>query len=390
MPWQEKARVELRTEFVVQASQPGANVSALCRRYHISRKTGYKWLQRHQEGAGLTDQSRRPHHSPGEMADVWVEKILSLRQRHPYWGARKIHAILARQTPTPVPAKSAIHNVLKKQGYVHDEKASNHHWQRFEHDAPNHLWQMDFKGHFAYEKGRCYPLTILDDHSRFSISLRACLNEQGQTVQPILIETFRRYGLPQRMNVDNGNPWGSLYACARYTTLSVWLIRLGILVSYSRPRHPQTNGKDERFHRTLKLEVLQNTYFKDLEHIQQTFDNWRNIYNLERPHEGIHMQVPATRYHPSYRAYPEKLADVEYSDDHRVLRVDSRGRLAMAGRSIFVGMPFAKETVGIRQQASSENIDIYYCHQKLGQIDLADLPKKTLTNLYSGKMMEVS
>lgn len=386
MSWQEKDRVHLRKEFVVLADKAEADMSALCRHYQISRKTGYKWLTRYRAGEALSDRSRRPHHSPSCLPAAVIDRIIGIREQHPYWGARKIRAVLARQALEPLPAKSAIHTLLKKQGYIKPEKVTNTPWQRFEHTAPNHLWQMDFKGHFAYEQGRCHPLTILDDHSRYAIALKACGDERGETVKPLLIETFRRYGLPARNNVDNGNPWGSLFDSARYTRLSVWLIRNGVQVSYSRPGHPQTNGKDERFHRTLKQEVLTARYFSDLAHIQATFDDWRLIYNLQRPHEALGMQVPADRYYPSYRPYAEVLPPVEYAPDYVLRTVDGRGRIHLDNRQIFVGMPFVRELIGIRPAAQEDVLAIYYYHQKLGEIDLQVSAKKTITNLYSGKV----
>lgn len=392
MSWQEKDKVTLRREFLSFAHKPEINFTQLCKQYNISRKTGYKWLKRYQAGgmSELKDKSTRPHSSPIQLPSSVVEQICQIREKYPYWGARKIQAILARTVMEYVPAKSVIHKILQKNGYIAARQRTSSAMQRFEHSAPNHLWQMDFKGHFAYEKGRCHPLTILDDHSRFSLKLKACTNEKGETVKAALIEVFHQYGLPQRINVDNGNPWGSVFACARYTTFSLWLIRLGITVSYSRPGHPQTNGKDERFHRTLKLELLNHTYFKDLKHIQIKFDEWRNHYNCERPHEGIGMAVPVQRYLPSYRLYPAELSEVAYAPDYILRKVDLRGRISFEGRQIFVGIPFAKEILGVRYKINEEVIEIYYCHQKLGELDLQYVPKKTITNLYSGRVAELS
>lgn len=391
MSWQEQDRMKLRKEFVLQVMNKEIPMAEVCRRYHVSRKTGYKWLNRYRAAGdhALLDQSKQPHSSPRKLPDCLVDQIMTVRKKHPRWGARKVQAVLNREGIVTPPAPSTIHKILQKKGCLSANKPSTAHLHRFEHAAPNHLWQMDFKGHFAYEKGRCHPLTILDDHSRFSVRLQACSNETGETVKPLLIDTFRRYGLPERINVDNGNPWGSLFACARYTTLSIWLIRLGITVSYSRPRHPQTNGKEERFHRTLKEELLSAHYFRDLLHIQKCFDEWRDSYNLERPHEAIGMQVPAERYRPSYRAYPEQLPAIGYSDDYLIRRVDNRGRLSMEGRQLFVGVPFAKEQLGIRHSTQANTIQIYYAHQKLGEIDLSLLPKNTSINLYSKRVTDL-
>lgn len=388
MSWQEKDRVKLRKEFVLLATQEGINMAELCRRFSVSRKTGYKWLNRYLENGEtlLCDQSRRPHNMRCELSKVVVAKAIEVRKKHPCWGARKIRMVLKRKGVKHIPAASSIHRVLQREGYIEKEKQSSSHSHRFEHESPNHLWQMDFKGHFEYEKGRCHPLTILDDHSRFSLLLHACSNERARTVKSLLIEVFRRYGLPERFNVDNGQPWGSLFECARYTSLSLWLIRLGIKVSYSRPYHPQTNGKEERFHRTLKEELLANTYFRSLSHIQRSFDQWRDVYNLERPHEGINMKVPAERYSPSYRKYLEVLPDVHYASDYQVRSVDKRGRLSFENRQLFVGVPFSSEQIGIRHTSKKDVYELYYCHQKLSEIDLKKLPRKSIVNIYSGRI----
>lgn len=390
MSWQEKDRVELRKEFILLASKTGSNITQLCQRYGISRKTGYKWLNRFDENdaSSLLDKSTRPFNSPEKTSSKMEAEILKIKKKYPFWGARKIRAVLIRANVEGIPAASTIHSILSQHGLIDHHKNPPSYLNRFEHEAPNHLWQMDFKGNFAYEKGRCFPLTILDDHSRFSICLRACTNEKGETVKPILIETFKRYGLPERINVDNGNPWGSLFECARYTTLSKWLIQIGVKVSFSAPGHPQTNGKEERFHRSLKTELLNSTYFRDLFTIQEGFDKWRDIYNLERPHEGIGMQVPGDRYKPSYRSYSEVPLEINYSEDYLVKKADVRGRISMAGRQIFIGIPFAKDPIGIRTN-KEKILEIYYSHQKLGEVNLEMLPKKTIINLYSGRVTDL-
>lgn len=220
MSWQERDTVSLRKEFILQALQEDSNITNLCRRYGVSRKTGYKWIQRYRSGEDLTDQSRRPKNSKVFTEPKTIEGILKIRSAHPSWGARKIQAVLRREKITPLPAASTIHKLLQQHGCITDRLSSNNHYIRFEHEQPNHLWQMDFKGHFAYEKGRCHPLTILDDHSRFSIALQACSAETGEAIKPLLVNAFRQYGMPDRINVDNGNPWGSVFATARYTTFS--------------------------------------------------------------------------------------------------------------------------------------------------------------------------
>jgi transposase InsO family protein len=224
------------------------------------------------------------------------EAVLAIRDHHSAWGGRKISRILLNQGFSRIPAPSTITEILRRHGRLNSEESAKHKaWERFEHEAPNRLWQMDFKGDFALRGGgRCYPLTILDDHSRFAVCLRGCGDQRGSTVEPVLETAFRRYGLPQAMIMDNGSPWG-LDGHA-YTQLAVWLIRLDISVSHCRPYHPQTLGKEERFHRTLKAEVLKGNVFDDLDHCQRRFDDWRDTYNLVRPHEALGMKTPAQCY----------------------------------------------------------------------------------------------
>ena len=285
MPWSEVSVMDLRLEFVMLAEQPGANVSALCRRFGISRKTGYKWLSRARSGPmDLSDLSRRPRSSPRRTPKGMEASVLAVRSDHPCWGGRKTPA------GRSVPAPAAFHAL----GQAGTPAA----FQRFERSRPNELWQMDFKGHFALAQGRCHPLTVLDDCSRFNLCLAACGNEQGETVQGHLRAAFRRYGLPEWIIVDNGSPWGD-GPNTPYTPLGVWLLRLGIGLSHSRPYHPQTLGKDERFHRTLKAELLGGPPFGDLGHCQRAFDRWRIVYNCERPHQALDLDVPAARFRPS-------------------------------------------------------------------------------------------
>ena len=384
MPWSEKDLMLLRKEFVLQANKKAIPFARLCRMYNISRKTGYKWLARYQqkEVEPFMNKSTKPSSTPTATSEQLVKQIIRVRQAHPKWGGRKIRAYLIQQQVASVPAASTISGILKRRGYV-DLQAQRHpNYQRFEHDSPNHLWQMDFKGHFAYESGRCHPLTMLDDRSRFLLCLQACKNEQKLTVQEQLIRVFQRYGLPERINVDNGAPWGSLFKVCRYTSLSVWLIKHGVQVSYSRPHHPQTNGKIERLHRTLKSELLSATYFRSLEQIQTRFNEWQNCYNVERPHEALNMQVPAHFYQPSYREYQEKVAEYEYSKDYQLYTIDVRGRLAINGYPLFVGVPFAKELLGVRQTNIDGQIEIYFRHQKLGRVNLTKFNKGEHLNLY--------
>jgi transposase InsO family protein len=368
MPWQEASTMSLRREFVMLASAKGANRTLLCRRFGVSRKTGYKWLERSAKGADLGDQSRRPHASPKRTTEAIERAILELRDEHPAWGARKLLWRLEKLGWRGLPAPSTAQAILLRHGRIDPAQSSQHTaWQRFEHEAPNDLWQMDFKGHFTVGSAPCHPLTVLDDHSRYSLCLQACLDQRGTTVQASLTSAFRRYGLPQRMAMDNGPPWGDSPEHP-YTPLVAWLIRLGVNVSHSRPYHPQTLGKEERFHRTLKAEVLRQPFF-DFNTVQPRFDRWRHIYNFERPHQSIGMQPPASRYLPSARCMPYELPPIEYAPADIVRRVQAKGFISYRGRHWSVGKAFAGYPVALRPTSTDGLLEVFFCHQRVGQIN---------------------
>lgn len=375
MPWQEVSTMSQRREFVMFSQADEANISALCRRYGVSRKTGYKWLRRfHAEAeAGLQDRSRRPREAPNKTASAMEQAVIALRQQHPAWGARKLHTRLKTLGQAAVPAPSTIHGILRRHGLIDPEASgASQPWQRFEHAAPNQLWQMDFKGHFPLQTARCHPLTVLDDHSRFSLCLRACADEQGKTVISALSRTFEQYGLPDAMTMDNGAPWGSDREHP-YTAFTLWLMRLNIRVSHSRPFHPQTQGKDERFHRTLKAEVLRGAPFRDLDQAQQRFDQWREVYNFERPHEALGQQVPASRYRPSVRAFLAHLPPIEYGPDDLVRKVQCGGEFSYHGHRFHVAKCFHGYPIALRPTQEDGCFSLYFCATKIGSIDLRNL-----------------
>ena len=291
MPWLEASVMDLREEFVGLAMAPGANVSELCRRFGIERSTGHKWLKRYRsEGAsGIADRSRRPHASPSRTDAAVEAEVLRIRAAsNNAWGGRKIAWTMGQAGCETVPAASTISDILRRHGKL--DRGAQHPGPhvRFERAEPNELWQMDFKGHFAMASGRCHPLTVLDDHSRYGLGIEACGNEQDGTVRARLTTLFRRYGLPFAMLMDNGSPWGDSGG-QPYTVFTTWLMRHGIQVSHGRPYHPQTQGKIERFHRSLKAEVIERNSYADLPACQGAFDRWRQIYNCQRPHEALGM-----------------------------------------------------------------------------------------------------
>ncbi len=372
MPWKEVSIMSSRKEFVHLAKQEGANIRALCRQFGISPKTGYKLLQRFAEQGdeGLLDRSRRPKTSPQRTVAATEEALLAVRDLHPAWGPRKLRAYLSAQDQVGLPCPSTINAILHRHNRLDPAESEKHKaWHRFEHPAPNDLWQMDFKGHVAMREGRCHPLTVLDDHSRYAVCLRACSNEQTATVQQALTGTFRCYGLPWRMTMDNGPPWGDTLG-SPYTPLTVWLIRLGIRISHSRPYHPQTQGKDERFHRTLKAEVLKSNTFCDQNDAQKRFDAWRDVYNLERPHESLALQPPVSRYKPSPRSFPEQLPAIEYPSDDIVRKVQEKGELSYQGREWKVGKAFYGYPVALRPTNQDGLFDVFFCQRRIASINL--------------------
>ena len=376
MGWEKVVeQVEFREELMRLGDQAGTNVRQLCRRFQVSAKTYYKWRRRYaRDGVeGLNNQSRRPMASPTQ-SPVAVEKaVLDLRQKHPHWGARKIEVLL-RNEMEDAPARSTIHNILRRNGCISETESLKHRsWQRFEHERANQLWQMDFKGWSQKESGyRCEPLSIVDDHSRFAVCLEACPDQQSHTVRDRLTDVFRRYGLPERMVMDNGSPWG-YDADRKHTPLTTWLMQLGVKVSHCRPYHPQTQGKVERFHRTLQLELLQGKHFADRTAVQKAFDEWRDFYNQRRPHHALDMAVPASRYRISPREFPDKLPSPEYSSTDLVRSVDQKGHIHYRRHRFLISKGFRGCKVALRHTEQDGILDVFFFSQKIAAINLLQL-----------------
>ena len=371
MPWREVSLMDQRKEFIRLFQQPGANRRELCRRFEVSPKTAYKWLARatagEEEWAG--DRSRRPRVSPTRSPRLIETAVLEVRDAHPTWGARKIRRRLEGRQKS-VPAASTVHAILARHERV-PPPVRPAQYTRFEHPAPNDVWQMDFKGRFPLgDRQMCHPLTMVDDHSRYALCLQACTNEQSETVQQHLEQTFRHYGLPNAFLVDNGVPWGTCSE-VRWTKLRVWLLKLGIDVIYARPYHPQTKGKNERFHRTLKTEVLSMTTFRTTRDLQKAFDRWRYIYNTERPHQSLDYDVPANRYRPSLRSLPSKPSEPEYEEGAIVRRASQlKANLRFGKRRWRVPEAFRGELLAIRPLATDGQFGIYFGALQIASIDL--------------------
>lgn len=347
MPWRENKVEEQRVEFIVRAVKGESKIRALCQEYGISRPTGYRWIRRYYEAGGLAEvgeYSRRPKHSPKKTPLEIEKKVLELKEQYG-WGARKLHQKLNQMEIGISPI--TVHRILKRNGAIQKSEGVNSAKQRFEYEEPNELWQMDFKGQYSVgERGWCYPLTILDDHSRYAVSLTVHRNTEGEKVWAVLERTFQEYGIPEKMLMDHGTPWWGGTNEHGLTWLSVNLIKQGIELCHGRVRHPQTQGKVERFHRTLK------EYFK-FHGKPETYREWeeglryfRGEYNNERPHEALRMDVPARHYQPSLRKYKQNPEAWEYPSDVKVCRLNNQGVITYGGKRYFVCEALKNEWVG--------------------------------------------
>jgi transposase InsO family protein len=374
MPRMGGSAVAIRFELVKLAEQDGLSIRELCRRFRVSAPTAYKWMERFaSEGmAGLKDRSHRPHHQPRRSSAELEQRVLELRRKYPVWGPRKLRRLLSDAVPAPLPSVSTVSAILRRHNLLATAAptlADSAAPRRFEYAAPNELWQMDFKGHFALRHGRCHPLTVLDDHSRFAVGLSACANEREVTARQRLSAVFRTYGLPLRILADNGPPFGTAGTEA-YSSLEVWLMRLGVAVFHGRPRHPQTQGKDERFHRTLRLELLHDREFRDLAEAQREFDGWREVYNFVRPHQALALEPPASRYRSSPRTFPEQLPPLEYASDLPVRKVQADAEIRFHNRRFKVGKAFIGFPVAIRPTLADGVFHLLFAHSVIRTIDL--------------------
>jgi transposase InsO family protein len=385
MPFEKKTVMEQKLEFCMLAMNDKANFSNLCRKYGISRPVGYKWLKRYLAAGvkGIEELSRKPKYSPSRINSAIEDYIVRLRKDNRDWGSKKIHKIMKNQQQQGVypfniiPCKNTITSVFKRNELINEGKRhKNYPMQRFEYDEPNALWQMDFKGFFhLLDQSRCYPLTILDDHSRFNIGLFACRNEQYETVKNHLIDVFRKYGLPEMILSDNGAPWGTAGQetsdqIRAFSKIEKWLIRLNIKPIHGRAYHPQTQGKEERFHRTLKTEVLKYEKFRNQQHCQVQLDKWRVKYNCQRPHEAIDFEFPAMRYKHSIRAYPEVLPPIEYDSSDIIRKVSDKGVISFRKDLFRVGKAFVGDLVALRPTRIKNQYDVYFCNLKIKTINL--------------------
>jgi len=369
MPWKRVAVEEQRMEFVIRAVSGRERISALCREFGISRPTGYLWRRRYEQTRSLTsvaEHSRRPQRSP-QRTETRKEARVVARRRETGWGAKKLQVILREEDETALSVRT-IHRILDRHGLI-AEDAHSPALQRFERSEPNELWQMDTKGKYPLADGECHPLSILDDHSRYAVGLYALSALRIEQAYPCLVETFERYGVPQAMLMDRGSLWWSPSNGWALSRLSVRLIEQGIGLHYGRVAHPQTQGKVERFHRTLGGALRHRGVPQRIEQWKPALDEFRRSYNQRRPHEALGMQRPAERYQRSPRAYQVQPADWEYPEGSEVVRLNTQGSW-VAGRSRwFVCQALASQRVRIER--FDGKLLVSYRHMYIREVDLA-------------------
>jgi transposase InsO family protein len=366
MAWRTVDVEEQRVRFVVRASRREKPLQQLCKEFGISRPTGYEWLRRYQAGgiAGVVERSRRPHHSPEKTPAAVEQRVVELRRQRPDWGARKVRVLLQREG-IDLPVITA-HRILLRHGLVREQDGHAPAVRRFERSAANQLWQMDFKSPVGWE-APVGPWSVLDDHSRYAIALRGTWTTKAGPVKQGLIEAFERCGMPDEMLMDHGTPWWNMKAVAGWTWLTVWLMKQGIRLHLSGYRHPQTQGKVERFHGALAA-AAQRRGYPSSEERQKWLDEFRNEYNQVRPHQALGMRTPASVWRPSPRGYQVQPRPWEYERGAEVRRVNAMGRLFLEGRSWEISRALAGEWVQLIR--IEQRVLVYYCRSLVRELDL--------------------
>jgi len=356
MPWKETAPVKERIKLILEVESGVFNFSEVCERYGVSRKTGYKWVRRYEQGGfeGLKDHSRTPHCCPHQTPQEVEDRIVALRDRHQDWGPLTLRMWLARHEPeVSWPAVSTIGDILQRKGKTKRRRRRPrpqpiYSGTKVHSDAPNEILTADFKGQFRTGDRRyCYPLTILDHYSRFSLCCQGLESTATAGAREQFERVFRVYGLPQAILTDNGTPFAG-NGLRRWSRLSVWWIRLGIQPLLIQPGHPEQNGRHERFHRTLK----QRTAIPpaaDPQGQQRRFDRFRQEYNEQRPHQNLDGKTPAELYRPSSRSYPRKLPEVDYPGHYEIRLVSSSGHIKFQNRQTFLSDVLSGERVGLEE-----------------------------------------
>lgn len=367
-------------EFLARLSAGTVPLAALCREYGISRKTAYKWKHRADTGDSLSDRSRRPKTRPNATPAEVVSEILAIRSAHPGIGGGKISIMLKRRGVEGAPAGSTVTDILRRHDML-DKRATAEarHYVRFSKENPNDMWQVDFKGHFPLANGeRCHQLNMVDDCSRYAIASVPVTQETFAAVKPPFEDAFRTYGLPETLLCDNGNPWGVNFR--GISVFEVWAMSLGVLVIHGRPLHPQTQGKEERFNKTWKREVLERLGPRpDILDVLSESETFRDFYNFERPHFGIGGRIPGDLYRKSPRPFPESIPEWTYPRDMELSYVDSNGYTRIRGVRTYIGEAFGSRSLGFRESRSHEGcVHLFFREFRIGRLNLKDRRLETL------------
>lgn len=373
MPWSQTSPMDQRTRLIADFLRESLTVTELCELYGVSRKTGYKWIDRYlrQGPVGLAERSRRPGYSPNATAEEIVQAFLDVRRRHPTWGAKKLLTIVHKRHPRwDLPGRSTVCDILSRHGMV--PKKRNR--RRIGHPgkptsailAPNDTWCADFKGQFKTGDGiYCYPLTVTDGYSRCLLGCQGLLTTAVKGAKPVFTRLFKEFGLPTRIRTDNGVPFAT-NTLARLSSLSAWWVRLGVLPELIEPGKPQQNGRHERMHKTLKAEATQPPA-GNLAAQQRKFNRFREEFNNERPHEALDQRTPASIYEPSPREMPDKLPALEYPDRFELRYVSANGGIRWSSGWVNVSIVCAGEYVGL-EEIDDGVWNVYFGPLKLGRL----------------------
>jgi putative transposase len=357
MPWKTSSAGEQRWEFVELALRAKTGLAELCRRFGISRKTAYKWIARFKERGrrGLRDQTRRAHQLHNRPSAKWLARLRRCRRQHPSWGAPKIYWVLKRRFGRPgLPSEAAISRWLKCWGLTRRRYARILRGPTMSRNSltvarrPNDVWSVDFKGWFRTGDGtKVDPLTLRDQASRYILDFDLQLRQSVEGVHAAMARSFRHYGLPRRIRVDNGSPFGATGALG-LTRLSAWWLKLGIAVEFIEPGHPEQNGAHEQMHKIYKAEMLRPAA-QTVRGQKSRTKQWCREYNFQRPHEALGMDCPAEHYHKSRRRMPERLPPWRYPKIWLSRLVKGKGMISLKGRSRFVGEAFETERLGLKR-----------------------------------------
>ena len=369
MPWGNKTVEEQRKEFV-NASKVYRNMSAICREFGITRKTGYKWIERSKEKEELSDRSHARKTITNKTSEAVERLILEVRSENPAWGGKTIRKVLANEGHANLPCAKTVSNVLKRNGCISEQESLKHTaYVRYEKERCNQMWQTDFKGDFRLMDGtRCYPLDILDDHSRFAIKVEAKADTRGITVH--FKEAFCEYGVPESVLSDNGAQFAGFKQ--GYTQFEKWMMNHDVLPIHGRIHHPQTQGKIERFHRTMKEELLKYNQFENIADVSEKLMQWREKYNNIRPHEALGLKCPAQVYTPSSRVYSDEVESFEYGGQHHIIKVNSWGYVRFDKWQVYLSETMRGEYIEFRPGEDGESFFACYRNFKIAEFSTQD------------------